>query len=227
MTANNLIFSKYNALVLSILTIITFSIAMASPPIAGAYCRKDCIEYPYFDIIDRFPRDYYWMFPAILLTMTYMVWTYTLHARADLSRKLFSNISIGFAISASVILILNYFVQINVIQASLLNGEKEAIPLWTQYNENGLFIAFEEIGYLFMSIGFLFSAFSFSKAIKQERRIQIILILSCVLSLISLLYICISFGHLKGYLFEVVIISINWLTLIICGFLSMRLFKKE
>jgi len=222
----NTTFNKYIALSLSILTIITFSIAIATPPISGFFCQSNCIDYPYLNITSRFPRDYIWMFPAIVLTMIYMIWTYSIQNITEDSRKLFSRIAVGFAVSASLILILNYFVQITVIQASLLNNEIHGIPLWTQYNENGLFIAFEEIGYIFMSIGFLFTAFALAKDNKKEKRIRWILISSFILTIASLFFVSITRGHQKGYLFEIIVISIDWLTLIVIGFMSMNLYKK-
>ena len=40
-----------------------------------------------------------------------------------------------------------------------MNGETDGIALLTQYNGHGIFIAMEELGYITMSISFLFSLF--------------------------------------------------------------------
>jgi hypothetical protein len=55
----------------AVLTIGTFAIAIATPPLAGPLCAGGCFTYPYSDIASRFPRDYYWMYPAMLLNLVY------------------------------------------------------------------------------------------------------------------------------------------------------------
>lgn len=56
-----------SALATTVLTIITFGIAIATPPLAGPFCTGECYAYPYLDIASRFPRDYYWMYPAMFI----------------------------------------------------------------------------------------------------------------------------------------------------------------
>jgi hypothetical protein len=41
---------------------------------------------------------------------------------------------------------------------SLMNGQAQGIALLTQYNPYGVFIVLEELGYLLMSLSFLFLA---------------------------------------------------------------------
>lgn len=227
MTTYNLKFKRSISLSLSILTIITFGIAIATPPISGSFCQSGCIDYPYTDILSRFPRDYYWMFPAVILTMIYLIFMACLNSYADERKKIFGQIALSFAGIASLILILNYFIQLTVIQSSLLNGETEAIPLWTQYNSNGLFIAMEEIAYIMMSFSFLFAAFIFGKTYKTENILRIILIIAFSLSIAALILIAVKYGHHKGYMYEIIVISVNWLTFILIGFLAMKLFNRK
>lgn len=70
-------------------------------------------------------------------------------------KKIYGYIGLSFSIISATILLIDYFVQISVIQPSLLQGETEGIAILTQYNPHGIFIALEEIGYLMMSLSFL------------------------------------------------------------------------
>jgi hypothetical protein len=135
-------------------------------------------------------------------------------------------VGIAFALISSGILVSNYFLQLSVIQPSLLNGETDGILLLTQYNPHGLFIALEEIGLLFMSLTFLFMAFVFSGN-RLENSIRWIFLGSFLLSVISLVIISAIHGIHREYHFEVYIISICWLTLIIQGILLSRLFSRR
>ena len=51
-----------------------------------------------------------------------------------------------------------YFVQFSMVPVSLMNGQSEGIALLTQYNPYGVFIVLEELGYLLMSLSFVFLA---------------------------------------------------------------------
>jgi hypothetical protein len=61
-------FGYWIALFMSILTIATFAIAFATPPRSGPFCTMSaCVTAPYTDVAAFFPRDYVWMYPALLL----------------------------------------------------------------------------------------------------------------------------------------------------------------
>ena len=72
-------FGYYISLFTAVITIITFGIAICTPPLSGPFCKSGCFEYPYHEIISRFPRDYFWMFPAIILYFSYMVMMISVH----------------------------------------------------------------------------------------------------------------------------------------------------
>jgi hypothetical protein len=80
-TTSNLV-GFYSAILTTAITIVTFSIAMTAVPISGAFCPEGCIEYPYLDTISQFPKDYLWMFPAILLILLYMILMVSIHSYA-------------------------------------------------------------------------------------------------------------------------------------------------
>lgn len=220
-------FGFYIAYITVVVTILTFGIAMFTPPISGPFCVDSCIDYPYTDITSRFPRDYLWMYPAIFLTIFYVALIVCVHHYVTIERKIFSQIGLVFATISATLLITDYFLQITVIQPSLLKGETDGIPLLTQYNPHGVFIALEELGYLMMSISFLSIAYVFLNKKRLEKAIRLILIMSFILTVFSLIIISISYGIHRSYRFEVVVITINWLTLIVFGILMTKVFKRS
>jgi hypothetical protein len=217
----------YTAISAVVITLLTFGIAINTPPISGPFCLENCIEYPYTDIASRFPRDYLWMYPAMFLYIIFVILIASIHQYAPRDRKIFSQIGFAFAVITALLLITNYFVQVTVIQLSILNGESDGIALLTQYNPHGIFIALEELGYLMMSFSYLFIAFSIPISSRLEKSIRRILIVSFILTLLSFIYISAKYGIDRSYIFEVAVITIDWLTLIIVGILLSILFRRE
>jgi hypothetical protein len=225
-TNNANLIGFYAAILTTAVTVITFGIAIFTPPISGPFCVNSCIQYPFTDIVSRFPRDYVWMYPAILLTLIYVVLMVCIHHYASKEKKIFSQIGLSFALISATVLIIDYFIQISVIQPGLVNGETDGIAILTQYNPHGIFIALEEIGYLIMSASFLCIAPVFSGTNRLESAIRRIFVLSFILTMLSLIILSIIYGINREYRLEVVVISIDWITLIISGMLLSVLFKR-
>ncbi|MBN2413152.1 hypothetical protein JXQ31_15825 [candidate division KSB1 bacterium] len=219
-------FSARIAILTSLFTILTFAVAIMTPPVTGPFATIIKSVYPYTDTASRFPRDFYWMYPAIILNALYLILMICVNEIASEKTKLFSKTAVLFAVIASATLIINYFVQLTVIQPSLLNGEYDGISLLSQYNPHGLFIALEEIGFLMMSLSFVLLVPVFSQKDKLSAAIRRIFIAGFILTLASLILISILYGVNREYRFEVSAISINWLLLIIAGFLLSKYFKK-
>jgi hypothetical protein len=220
-------FGFYVAILTAVLTVITFGIAIFTPPISGPSCADSCIDYPYVDdIASRFPRDYLWMYPAMVLTAVFVVFITSIHHYAPAEKKIFSQIGLAFAIMAAAILIVDYFMQVSVIQPSLDNGETDGIALLTQYNPHGIFIALEDIGYLLMSVAFLFVAPVFSEQDRVEMALRWIFAGSFVLVMLSLIVISIIYGIDREYRFEIAAILIDWLALIVAGILVSIVFRR-
>jgi hypothetical protein len=219
-------FARYTAIGMTIISAVTFVMALLTPPVSGPYCPADCLEYPFPGMESRFPRDYYWMYPAIILNIVFVVLSVCIHQYASPLKKVFSRSGMAFAIISAGILVTNYFVQVTVIQPSILNGETDGILLLTQFNPHGLFIALEEIGLLMMSLAFLFLAFVFHGN-PLEITIRWIFILSFILAILSLVLVSVIHGIHREYHFEVLIISINWLVLIVTGVLLARVFRRS
>jgi hypothetical protein len=225
-TANANRLGFYTAILTTVVTLITFGIAIFTPPLAGPYCAGSCFEYPYTDIVSRFPRDYLWMYPAMLMSVLYVVFMASIHQYAAQEKKLFSQIGLSFALISATILLVAYFTQVSVIQPSLVQEETEGIALVTQFNPHGMFIALEEIGLLLMSVSFLFMAPVFSGANRTEKAIRWLFTGSFVVTILSLIYYSLQYGIFREYRFEVAVITINWISLIVAGILVSIVFKR-
>lgn len=220
-------FGLYSSLSLTLLTIITWGVAMTAIPPAGPYCPGDCMSYPYSDILSYYPRDYYWMYLAIFQLFGYLIFIVSNHFITGIEKKLFSFLSVSFALVTTIVLLIAYFVQFSVVPMSMMKGETEGIALLTQYNGHGIFIAMEDLGYITMSISFLFLSFIFSFKNRLERTIRLILISAFLLTVLSFVFYTIKFGIDRSYRFEVATITINWLTTITIGILVSIFIKNR
>lgn len=217
----------YAALLTTIITLITFGLAIIAVPISGANCREGCITYPYVETIAQFPHDYLWMPPAMLLLLAYVSLMASIHTTAAGNERVYSHISLSFAIIAASILLSTYFLQIAVVPASLLHNETEGIPLLTQYNPHGIFIALEELGYLIMSLSFVFMAPVFAHKSRRETAIRWIFIGGFLATITSLIVIVSTYGLERKDRFEVAVLSINWLVLLLSGYLLQSVLRRR
>ena len=217
----------YSSGALVILTIITFGFAMIAIPPAGPNCPSNCMDYPYPDILSYFPRDYYWMYLAVFQLCSFLIFIIANHFVAPVERKIYSFISVAFALIATTILLVDYFIQFSVVPISVMKGQTEGIALLTQYNGHGIFIVLEELGFIMMSISFLFLSPIFSMKSRLEKAIRWILIMPFVVNVFAFVFYSISFGLDRDYRFEVAAITINWVVTILVGILIGIFFKRE
>ena len=220
-------FGLYSSLSLTLLTIITWGFAMIAVPPAGPYCPGDCMSYPFPDILSYYPRDYYWMYFAIFQLFAYLIFIVSNYFIAPIEKKLFSFLSVSFALISTIVLLIAYFVQFSVVPLSVMKGETDGIALLTQYNGHGIFIAMEDLGYITMSISFLFLAFIFSMKNRLEKAIRLILISAFLFTVLSFIFYSIKFGIDRSYRFEVAAITINWITTIAVGILISIFIKSR
>jgi hypothetical protein len=216
----------YSAVLTTLLTLVTFVIAILTPPLGGPYCAGGCYSYPYSDIAERFPRDYLWMYPAMLLTLAYYVLMVSIHYFAPSDRKLFSHIGLSFALISTATFIIDYFLQVSVIQPSLVLGETDGIALLSQFNAHGIFIVLEEIGFFMMSLSMICMAPVFVGKTRTETAIRWLFSTCFVLTSVAFILYSVFYGIQREYRFEVAAISINWLTLIVSGILLSIVFRR-
>jgi heme/copper-type cytochrome/quinol oxidase subunit 4 len=206
---------------------VTFGFAISAVPISGSFCPGNCIEYPYLDSLANYPKDYIWMFLAIVQLFIYLVFILSIYYTSPEDKKIASAAGVVFSIVAAIILMADYFVQFSVIPVSLKHNETEGIAILTQYNPHGIFIALEEIGYIAMSFSLAAIAFAFTGKSRLETYIRWIFLTGFIAAVVSFSGILIRYGIEREYRFEIVIISINWLVLLIGSLLLAKFFRKR
>src|SRR4029079_11977080 len=102
----------------------------------------------------------------------------------------------------------------------------DGLSLISQYNPHGIFIALEALGYLLMSVAFLFAAPIFAGRDWVERTLHWLFMAGFTLVMGSLITLSLLYGHNLEYRFEVAVISIDWLVLIISGILVSIVFNR-
>lgn len=216
----------WSAVLTAILAASAFAVGIATPPRSGPFCLSACIPYPYTDVAAFVPRDYLWMYPGILLAMIFVVLIVCIHHYAEDDKKLLGQIGLSFASISAALIAIDYFIQLGVIQPSLLKGESESLSLFTQYNPHGIFIALEDLGYLMMSLALLFVSAVFVKSKGLERVIRWLFMVSSLIAIVALIGFSVIYGKDLEYRYEVTVLTINWITLIVGGVLLAILFKR-
>jgi hypothetical protein len=216
----------YSAILTALLTVFTFVIAFLTPPLSGPFCTDGCFSYPYADIASRFPRDYIWMYPAMILNMVYYVLMVAIHYFAPIEKKIFSHMGSSVALLSMATFVIDYFLQVSVIQPSLVLGETEGIAFLSQFNAHGVFIALEEIAFIMMSMSMLFMTPVFVGKTRAEKAIRWIFTGNFVLNAVSFLLFTVFYGIFREYRFEVAAFSINWLALVTSGIFLSVVFRK-
>lgn len=203
------------------LTVLTFGLALTALP--------DKVPYPFTDnvIADQWPGDYYWIFPAMVLMLLFVALVAAAHEYAPDLRKTYSLLALCIAVIAAAVLLINYYIQAVVMPTSLEKGQLDGWAIFTQYNPHGIFIALEELGYLLMSLAFLCLAPVFSSRTGLERAIRWLFVASFAAAVASLAAVLALRGMDREDVFEIIIISIVWLTLIAAGTLLALLFRRE
>jgi hypothetical protein len=214
------------SLATAILTLATFILAILTPPLSGPACVSGCLDYPFRAMAPRFPRDYWWMYPALAVTALYAMLMACLHRHAPEGRKGLTLIGLLLASFAAVVILADYFVQVSVIQPSVLAGETEGIALISQYNPHGIFIALEELGYLLMGFSFPWMAAALPGRNRIERTARWTLHGGFVLILAAFAGITAAYGIRREYRFEIAVISIDWLVLLIVASLAAVAFRR-
>lgn len=221
----------WTAIGMTLSTMAALGLGATTPPRSGSNCPNqfvdECITAPFTDAAAFVPRDYYWMYPAFLMVLLFVVLVVCIHYYADPDKKVFSHIALCFAVISAIPLSIDYFIQLAVMQPSLLQGEVAGLAPFSQYNPHGIFIALEDVGYLLMAVAFLFVAPVFDRRERIERILRWLFIVSFILAAGSLLIMVLLYGPNLGYRYEVVVIIVDWLTLIVAGLLLSLVFRRD
>ena len=203
------------AILTTLMAVVSLAMAITTPPHSGPYCRSGCVGYPYTDVAAYVPRDYLWMYPAVVLTLLTMVLVECIHYEVAPSRALLSRIAVAFTTMGVAILVVDYASQLTFLQPALLLGETEGLSPWSQYNAHGVFIALENVGYGLLSFAFIFIGLAIVRTPRKLWRAAALVFLGGgALTLAALVFYAASYRVRLDYRFEVAAIGVTWLVLI-------------
>ena len=137
----------------------------------------------------------------------------TAHAR------LYGRVGLAFAAISATALVLDYAVQLAVMQPSLLAEQTGDVSLFSQYNPHGGFIALEDAGYFTMGVALFFAASALDKGTRPLRAGRVVQGLSAVLAVGSLVLLAAFNGRDLDYRYEPAAIVIDWAVVIVSGVL--------
>ena len=206
-----MLLGSWIALTLTGVTVVTFALALTAVP--------EDVPYPFTSdvIAAQWPGDYVWMFPAMLLLLLFIALVASVHLYAPSPRKIFSLLGLCVASIAAAVLLIDYFIQVTVVPVSLEKGQLDGWAMLTMYNPYGVFIALEELGYLLMSLALALLAPVFIGRNRVERAIRWVFLLNLAAVVSALVAVSLLHGTDRRYVFELIVISIVWSTLIVAG----------
>jgi hypothetical protein len=201
--------------------VVSAVLAVTTPPRSGPYCRTGCLTRPWTDASSFVPRDYWWMYPMLVLLLAAVALAVTLHALARPGRALAGLTGVLLGTAATTLLVADYGIQLAVVQPALLAGEGGDLVLWSQYNPHGLFIALEDVGYAVWGLAFVF----LGSALAARRRSAAsaagwTLLAGGSLTLVALVAYALAYRSALEYRFEVTAIALAWLTLGVTALLA-------
>jgi hypothetical protein len=208
------------------LALVTFAIAATTPPKSGPFCRSGCLSYPFDDAASRVPRDFVWMYPAVLLSLAFVLFLIAVHRSSPAATSSFTLLALALGCIAAAVLAVDYFVQLAVVQPSLLAGETEGLALLSQYNPHGMFVALEEFGYLLLSASLLCLAPALRTGGRRGRLAAWVSAAGFALSVLALVVVSVVFGLQREYRFEVYVIAIDYTVLLVVSVLVGSVFHR-
>jgi hypothetical protein len=215
------------AVLTALLAAVSFGVAVTTPPRTGPFAAAgSALAYPYAAAARFVPRDFVWMYPALLMMLAFLVLAACVRDRAAGDRKLFGTIGLCLATVSFTVIALDYFIQLRTVQPALRRGELEGLAIISQYNPHGVFIALEELGFLVMGLSFACLALALG-ASRLERVTRWVYLVSSALIVAAFVGMSWYFGLGIEYRFEVTAIFVGWLTLMISGSLLAVVFRRS
>lgn len=214
------------ALTTTVVGLLALVSGFTTPPRSGPFCRTSCLGYPYTDAAAFVPRDYWWLYPQSLLVLLVLVLLVRIHAVAAPSARVFSGIAVGLSTVAAAALLVDYVIQLAVLQPSLLRGETAGLSALSQYNPHGVFIALEDLGYLLLGLALLIVAAVFTRPTPLDRGLRWLFLTGGALTVAALPALAVTYRADLEYRYEVAAIAFTWITLIVGGLLLFRWFGR-
>jgi len=96
--------------------------------------------------------------PSLFLGSSFLVLAVSIHALASPDRKVYSHAAVAFATAYTVLISINYYVQLTWVAPRMVAGRTEGIELFLFTPFDSFLYAVDILGYSFMSVATLFMA---------------------------------------------------------------------
>ena len=207
--------------------VVSLVVSVSTPVRSGPWCNDGCVAYPYTDVAAFVPRDYLWIYPQVLLVLLFVVLAACLLHWVPPQRRLSAAVAVCFAVIGAAVLVVDYGIQLTVLQPAVLSGQTEGLSALTMYNPRGVFIALENVGYAVFGVAFVFLGGALAGASsRRERAVHWVFIVGGVLILAALVLSAAIYRADLDYWFELMSLSITWLVLIVSGTLLTVVFGR-
>ncbi|HVP23841.1 MAG TPA: hypothetical protein VMS77_08020 [Conexivisphaerales archaeon] len=214
----------WSAVLTCIFAAAALALGVFTPPLPSG-CTN-CTVYPYTGAASLFPAVSPFMYPASLMVLTFAVLMACVYEGAPGDRRIYGLVALCFALTCATVIAADYFIQLAVVQPSILKGETEGLSLIILFNPHGVGIALEDLGYLMMSLSFLFAGMVFMGRSRLERAIRVIFTGSSLLAIAALVILSLLYGANLEDKFEVAVITVTWTALIISGALLGMFYRR-
>jgi hypothetical protein len=214
------------ALLLAFMAAVGFGLGIFTPPRSGPWCTANCTAYPFVDAGRFFPRDYWWMIPALMLAPLLMTLAACVHFCVPPARRLWSLLAVCCATAATALIAMDYLAQVLVVQPSLAQHESDGVAMLTQYNPHGLFILLEDLGYLLLAKALWLLAMAMPADGRLTTGLRWTMWIVSGLTFASFFFFAVRFGTEMALPFELAVITIVWIGLIPIGMLLAIWFRR-
>lgn len=217
------------ALAMSIVVvgIVALVLAVATPPRSGPFCSSGCIGSPYTDVRAFVPRDYWWTYPQSLLVLLVPALLVCVQHALPAGARAVAGIGVVLASLGAGVLLVDYAIQLAALQPSLLRGETAGLSVLSQYNPHGVFIALEDLGYLLLGLALVCVGAAFTGATTLDRGVRWLLVVGGGATVLGLPVLAVAYGSRLEYRYELLAISLTWITLIGSGVLLAIWFARR
>lgn len=96
--------------------------------------------------------------PSLLLGSSFLLLTVAVHQLATPGRKIWSHAAVAFATAYTVLISINYFVQLTLVAPRIVHGRVQGIEAFLFVPFDSFLYAVDILGYSFMSVATLFAA---------------------------------------------------------------------
>ena len=221
-------FTSWAGVSTAVLAVASMVTGVTTPARSGPYCEAGCVAYPYTAAAEFVPRDYLWMYPTLLMVLAFVTLAGGLHDLVPGPRRVFSRAGLSVSVMGASLLVVDYALQLTVVQPALLTGQLEGLSPLSQYNPHGVFIGVENVGYALLAGAF--GCLGVSMATSRSTLLRVtawVLRLGAVLTLIDLVVSAVVYRSNLDYRFEVIALLVAWLVLVATGVLVAVSLRRE